>query len=55
MFGNEIMHYFSFLSPRGKEIIEQLSKPRFLTDFENRGLFSAATQQGRKGGDFQTP
>ena len=39
----------------GKKILEQISKPRFFTEFENRGLFSAATQQGRKGRDFQTP
>ena len=28
---------------------------RFLAEFKNRGLFSAATQQGRKGRDFQIP
>ena len=37
---------------RGEDILEQLSKPRFFTEFENRGLFSSATQQGRKGRDF---
>ena len=25
--------------PRGKNILEQLSKPRFFTEFENRALF----------------
>ena len=40
---------------REKKIIEQFSQPRFFTEFENRGLFFAATQQGRKGRDFQTP
>ena len=45
----------SFLNyTRGKEILEQLSKPSIFTEFENRGLFSTATQQGRKGRDFQT-
>ena len=39
---------------RGKEILEQLSKPRYFTEFKSRALFSAATQQGRKGRDFQT-
>ena len=39
--------------PRGKNILEQLSKPRIFTEFENRRLFSAATQQGRKGRDFK--
>ena len=32
---------------------EQLSKPRFFTEVENRGLFSAATQKGIKGRDFK--
>ena len=45
-------HFFALT--RGKEILEQLSKPRFFTEFENRGLFYAATQQERKGRDFQT-
>ena len=40
---------------RRKEILEQISKPRFYSEFENRGFFSTATQQGRKGRDFQTP
>ena len=40
---------------RGKKILEQLSRPRFFTEFEIRGPFSAATQQGRKGRRFQTP
>ena len=43
-------------SPREKTILEQLSKPRFFfTEFENRGLFYAVTQQGRKRRAFQTP
>ena len=32
-----------------RKIIEQFSKPRFFTEFDNWGFFSAATQQGRKG------
>ena len=40
---------------RKKEILEQLSKPRFFTGFKSRALFSAATQQGNKGRYFRTP
>ena len=33
----------------------KILKATFFTEFENRGLFSADAQQGRKGLDFQTP
>ena len=38
---------------RGRGILERFSKPCFFTEFENRRLFSTATQQGRKGRDFK--
>ena len=38
---------------RGKEILEQISKPRFFTELENRGLFSTATQRRKKGGTYE--
>ena len=48
MFGNEIMHYFSCLSPRGKEILEQLSKPRFLRSLEIAPFSSVLRSSGEK-------
>ena len=41
--------------PRGKDILEQLSKPRFFTEFENHGLFVTATQLAirKKGGIYE--
>ena len=36
----------------GKEIVEQISKPRFLTEFENRAFFLPAAYQRRKARDF---
>ena len=38
---------------REKDILVQVSKPRFFTEFENRGLFPTATQQGKKGGIYK--
>ena len=38
---------------RGKNILEHILKPRFFMEFENHGLFSAPTQQGRKGEIFK--
>ena len=40
---------------KGKEILEQLTKPQFFCGVQSLALFFAATQQGRKGRDFQTP
>ena len=45
--------HFNLLFSRGKKILEELT--RFLTGFEIPALFSAATQQERKGRDFQIP
>ena len=33
---------FIYDKGRGKEILEQILKPRFFTEFGNRGLFSTA-------------
>ena len=48
------------MNTRGKEILEQLSKPRFFTEFENRGLFYTAAcaccvAAEKKARDFRTP
>ena len=43
------------LHTRGKDILEKLSKARFFTEFENRGLFLRCYAAGKKGHDFQTP
>ena len=32
-----------------EKVLEKLSRTRFFTELENRALFSAATQQGKKG------
>ena len=40
-------------APRAKNILEQLSRTWFFTAFEIRALFSAATEQGKKGGIFK--
>ena len=40
---------------RGKKILEQISKPRFFTEFVNTALFSLHTAVWRKTRDFRTP
>ena len=47
-FSGLILAFRSYAPTRGKNILEQLSKPRYFTEFENHGLFSTATQQGKR-------
>ena len=50
-------HVISKLHPdaRGKQILEQLSGPRFFPAFEISRSFLRAKQVGKKGGNFQNP